>query len=251
MRPLHSTIIPRPVVPLGRFARSLLYPVLAKQYRRNPAAASALALRLLGIADLSYRPDFLALANAVDQTCHLDSALIECGVFRGSTLLGMAHRLRIRGIRDANLIGCDSFQGFPAPTQEDALRDGSFHEIAQEGVFHETSYEGVTSRISALGYAPNIRLLKGFFANSLPQLSRMTFKVVHLDCDLYQSYVTCLHFFYPRLVQGGYMVFDEYDFSAPAYPGAKKAIDGFLRDKPEKLQRLQDLADARPFLVKL
>jgi len=251
MRPLHSTIIPRSVVPLGRFARSLLWPVLARQYRRNPAAASALTLRILGIANSSYRADFLALSNAIDQTCHLEGAIVECGVFRGCTLLGMAHRLRILGIRDASLVGCDSFQGFPAPTKEDALQDGSFHEVTREGVFHETSYEGVSLRISALGYAPNIRLLKGFFADSLPQLSKMTFKVVHLDCDLYQSYVTCLNFFYPRLIPGGYMVFDEYDFSAPAYPGAKKAIDGFLRDKPEKLQRLQNLVDARPFIVKL
>jgi hypothetical protein len=183
-------------------------------------------------------------------TASLEGDIIECGVFRGSTLLGMAHRLALRGIGDARLIGCDSFQGFPTPSKEDALEDGSFHERTRLGVFRETSYEALSTRISALGYAQNIRLLKGFFNDTLPQLSNRLFRVVHLDCDLYQSYVTCLEFFYPRLVRGGYMVFDEYDFSEPVYPGARKAIDQFLKDKPEKLQRLSGLSVARPFIIR-
>jgi O-methyltransferase len=205
----------------------------------------------LDIADVSYRPNFVALAHAVKNAPIHKGAVIECGVFRGSTLLGIAHRLEVLGIRDAKLIGCDSFQGFPAPVQEDALEDGTFHERAQEGVFRETSYEALQSRIEALGYAQNIRLLKGFFAETLLQLSGVTFSLVHLDCDLYESYLSCLYFLYPRLVPGGFMVFDEYDTSASVYPGAKKAIDEFLLDKPEKLQRLGDQSDARWFIVKI
>jgi len=238
------------VVPFGRHARAVVWPVLARQYRKDPPKASPLTLRILGIADPSYRPDFTTLANAVDQTCQLEGALAECGVFRGSTLLGMAHRLACQGMGKAMLIGCDSFEGFPAPTKEDALEDGSFHQRTREGVFHETSYTALSSRISALGYAHNIRLFRGFFSDTLPQLSEMEFKVVHLDCDLYQSYMTCLNFFYPRLLRGGYMVFDEYDFSATVYPGARKAIDEYFRDKPEKLQKLWPLSDARCFIVK-
>jgi O-methyltransferase len=238
------------VVPLGRHARSVVWPMLARQYRKNSSLASSLTLRILGIADPSYRPDFKTLANAVDRTSQFEGAIIECGVFRGSTLLGMAHRLACRGIRGSILIGCDSFEGFPAPTEEDALEDGSFHQRARKGVFHETSYHDLFSRVSALGYSQNIRLVKGFFSHTLPQLSETEFKVVHLDCDLYQSYVTCLNFFYPRLVRGGYMVFDEYDFSMAVYPGARKAIDEFFGDKPEKLQRLSHLSDARCFIVK-
>jgi O-methyltransferase len=238
------------VLPLGRQARNMLWPALARQYRKDPRKASPITLRILGIADPSYRPDFVTLANAVDKTPSLQGALVECGVFCGNTLLGMAHRLALQGIRDATLIGCDSFEGFPAPTTQDALQDGTFHERTRQGVFHETSYEALSSRVSALGFAHNIRLVKGFFVDTLPQLSTMRFRVVHLDCDLYQSYLTCLDFFYPRLVPGGYMVFDEYDFSASVYPGAKKAIDIFLADKVEKLQQISPLRDARCFIVK-
>ena len=238
------------IVPLGRRARAAIWPRLARQYRKDPSKASRLALKILGIADTSYRPDFAALANAVDKTVKFEGRIIECGVFRGSTLLGMAHRLASRGIRDVKLIGCDSFQGFPAPSKEDALEDGSFHERALEGVYHETSYEALCSRVSTLGFAENIQLLGGFFSDTLPKLCDMKFSIVHLDCDLYQSYVTCLNFLYPRLLPGGYMIFDEYDLAAPVYPGARKAIDEFFADKPEKLQRLGDLNNSRCFIVK-
>jgi hypothetical protein len=239
------------VVPIGRRARAAVWPVLARQYRDNPAKASSLALKILGIADTSYRPNFTALANAVDKTLSFEGHILECGVFRGSTLLGMAHRLACRGVRDVKLIGCDSFQGFPPPSTQDALEDGSFHERALQGVYSETSYETLCSRISALGYGQNMQILKGFFSDTLPQLSEMKFSIAHLDCDLYQSYLTCLEFVYPRLLPGGYMVFDEYDMAASVYPGARKAIDEFLADKPEKLQRLGHLDHERCFIVKV
>src|SRR5262249_6932749 len=151
-----------------------------------------------------------ALANAVDKTLSLKGHILECGVFRGGTLLGMAHRLSCRGVREGKLVGCDSFQGFPAPSKQDALEDGSYHQRALQGGYNETSYETLCSRISALGYGQNIQILKGFFCNTLPQLSQLKFSLVHLDCDLYQSYRTCLEFAYPRLLRDAYMVFDEY-----------------------------------------
>jgi hypothetical protein len=186
----------------------------------------------------------------VDHTLDLPGNIIECGVFRGSTVLGVAHRLAMCGRRDVNLIGCDSFQGFPEPSPEDALEDGTFHKTTLRGVYSDTSYEGLCSRIAALGYEQNIKLVKGFFKDTLPRLANESFRLVHLDCDLYESYVTCLNFLYPRLIPGGYMVFDEYDLAAAAYPGAQKAIDQFLADKPEKLQRFGEGAHARCYIVK-
>ena len=238
------------IIPIGRQARNAIWPTLARQYRSNPAKASSFRLKVLGIADLSYRPNFAALANAVDKTAGLEGKIIECGVFRGSTLIGMAHRLVLKGRSDFSLIGCDSFEGFPEPTKEDALSDGTLHESALKGVYSDTSYEGLQSRISALGYANNIRLVKGFFNHTLPSLTNEKFRLVHLDCDLYDSYIACLNILYPLLIPGGYMVFDEYDLAVGAYPGAQKAIDQFLADKPEKIQRYGEGTHTRCFIVK-
>jgi hypothetical protein len=234
----------------GRRFRPVIWPALASLYRMNPSKASGLMLFALGIADPSYRKSFSTLARVVDTMPNFDGGVIECGVYRGATLLGVAHRLALRGIRSAKLIGCDSFEGLPEPSTEDALRNGTFHETALKGVFGDTSYQGLLHRIERLGYSNSIRLCKGFFEETLPQLSDERFSIAHIDCDLYQSYVTCLECLYPRMVKGGYMIFDEYDFSLAAYPGAQKAIDAFFADKPEKLQWFNDLEGARCFIIK-
>lgn len=238
-------------VSVGRRVREALWPAVAARYRKNPAKASNATLAVLGIADSSFRSDFTTLSRIVDQIPEFQGSVIECGVYRGSTLLGMAHRLERRKLRTVKLIGCDSFEGFPEPSREDALEDGHFHERTLQGVFNDTSYERLSGRIAALGYADRIQLKKGFFEKTLPTLEGMKFSLAHIDCDLYQSYITCLDFLYPRMVPGGYMVFDEYDFSRSVYPGAQKAIDEFFANKPEKLQRFSDLTDApRCYIVK-
>jgi len=176
--------------------------------------------------------------------------IVECGVYRGSTLMGMAHRLKALRSSNCTLAGFDSFEGFPEPTKEDALADGTFHARALKGVFADTSYGELRGKIEALGFDGQITLVKGYFEDTLHSWGDKQFSVVHLDCDLYPSYITCLNFFYPRVRPGGHIVFDEYDFSAPVYPGAQKAIDTFLADKPEKIQRFQESVNPRYFIVK-
>lgn len=230
--------------------RGIVWPYLAALYRQNPRRASSFLLSMLGIADTADRQDFETLTRIVDRMPTFDGQIIECGVYRGSTLLGIAHRLGLRGIRNVGLIGCDSFEGFPTPSVEDALSRGEFHTEAHQGFFSDTSYEVLLSQVSQLGYGGQIRLLKGFFSDTLPELSNCRFSIAHLDCDLYQSYLTCLDFLYPRMVPGGCMVFDEYDFSRDVYPGAQRALDEFFSGRPEKLQRFPDVHVARYFIVK-
>jgi O-methyltransferase len=236
---------------LGRSLLRLSYPALASYYRSNSArGCPASLLKCLGVADPSYRTDFYTLARVVREMAPEGGLIAECGVYRGSTLLGMAHTLKTMGITGWRLAGFDSFEGFPEPTQEDSLADGSFHKSAIKGVFADTSFEELSRKVRALGFERDITLAKGYFENALPAWSGENFAIVHLDCDLYPSYMTCLEFFYPRIKPGGFMVFDEYDFSAPVYPGAQKAIDSFFADKPEELQRFAEAVNPRYFIVK-
>ncbi|MBV8490022.1 MAG: class I SAM-dependent methyltransferase, partial [Candidatus Eremiobacteraeota bacterium] len=207
-------------------------------------------LRLLGIADPSYAPNFYTLAHVV-RSGVADGALIaECGVYRGSTLLGMAHALKNSGVRDWQLVGFDSFEGFPEPTPHDARGDGSLHPAASKGNFADSSFERLRRGIRALGFENRVTLVKGFFEDTLPAWSDRRFSLVHLDCDLYQSYKTCLEFFYPRTNAGGAIVFDEYDHCKNVYPGAQRAIDEFFSDKPERIQALPGSPVPRYFVIK-
>jgi hypothetical protein len=229
--------------------RRILTPILAPYYRSNVDRCPVFVLTVLGIGNVGNRPSFSTLERAISSIDRFDGAVVECGVYRGRTLLGMAHLLRQRGI-GAKVFGLDSFEGFPEPTAKDAYGDGRFHFMAQEGYFGDVSFTELNGRINRLGFSDQVVLLKGFFEDTLPHLANERFTLVHLDCDLYESYKVCLEFLYDRVLPGGYIVFDEYDDPETEFPGAKRAIDEFFSHKPEQIQSFGESEHARVFIRK-
>ena len=134
--------------------------------------------------------------------------------------------------------------------EQDARPDGTLHPQARRGVFGDVPLETLQARVRALGYEGQVVQVKGYFQDTLRTLPHERYSLVHLDVDLYGSYRTCLEYFYPRLQPGAYMVFDEYDFSAEVYPGAQRAIDEFLADKPERIERFEEARHPRYFIRK-
>ena len=61
--------------------------------------------------------------------------------------------------------------------------------------------------------------------------------LLHLDCDLYQSYKDSLEFLYPKVVRNGIIAFDEYVNEEWAFPGAVKAINEFFGENVKKIQK--------------
>src|SRR5262249_47251632 len=151
----------------GAVRQSLLkmsYPALATYYRSHGANdCPTQVLKALGVADPSYRTDFYTLSRLVREIAPRSGLIAECGVYRGSTLLGMAHTLSGCGANGWRLLGFDSFDGFPEPASEDALPDGTLHPRAVKGVFRDTSYDDLRQKIDALGFDREIRLVKGYF----------------------------------------------------------------------------------------
>ena len=74
----------------------------------------------------------------------------------------------------------------------------------------------------------NVELIKGSFSDTTPNFDKKIC-LLHLDCDLYESYLTCLNNLYKNVVNKGVIVFDEY--YSHKYPGARIAIDEFFEDK--------------------
>jgi O-methyltransferase len=230
--------------------RTLGLPILSSYYRCDRRAVSnSSLLSALEIADPTNAPRFYTLAKALDSIADGDAVIIECGVYLGHTVLGMANRLRSRNMR-ARIIGCDTFAGLPDTSEFDRRPDGSFHRVAgADRRYLDSSMESLQKKIFSLGFGDVIELRKGLFEDSLAQLSHLRFAVAHLDCCLYSSHRTCLEFLYPRMVRGGYMVFNAYDDRG--FPGAKKAIDEFFQDKPEKLRRFSEVqTQPRDFVLK-
>jgi hypothetical protein len=216
-------------------------------YHASPSLTPDIVLKRLGIATSRRRVEFYTLERVLSEMPAVRGSVLECGVYRGATLLGMTHILTRRGL-DARVFGFDSFEGFPEPTKEDAQSSGELHPDVRPGALSDTSYRALVDRIRLLDWDRRITLVKGFFENTLHTISNERFSLVHLDCDLYTSYKTCLEFVYPRMLAGSAIVLDDYRLPANVYPGADRAVDEFFADKPEKPERFDHPQGLRSFV---
>lgn len=186
------------------------------------------------------------LLEFLDRTAGLEGGIAECGVWRGRTFVAMALYLKQKGI-PKTIFGFDSFQGFDASVETDISLGGADVNVKKLRGFDDTSYALVQRKAGAF-HLENFRIEPGFFQESLPRCEGEKFCFVHLDCDLYESYAVCLDFFYPRMVSGGIILFDEYN--DPGWPGANRAVDEFLRAKPERPQSITRDNFEKWFVVK-
>ena len=188
-----------------------------------------------------------SLIGLLESVTHLDGDVIECGVFRGASLRLIGKTVKDRAA-DKTVFACDSFEGFPEGgiTDEDTKLFRSEERLM--GKFKDI--DDVPDRLKRFGETFGIKLdvRKGYFEHTLPDLKDRRFCFIHLDSDTYSSHVECFASLYDNLTPGGIIVYD--DYASEAWPGAKKAIDEFLADKPEDVQVSRDRENEAWYSVK-
>lgn len=180
----------------------------------------------------------MRLIYGLQQTKHLSGDIAECGVGSGYSMTYMLSYLK-RARDERKYHGFDTFEGFPYIHEED-LKDlpDERKKRSVVGRYKEFVIEGHQRTIYKLKMDGVATLHKGLFDETIPKLPKETnFSFVFMDCDLYQSYKSCLNVMYDRVVKNGIILFDEYEHTVD-WPGAKKAIDEFFQDKPEKPEPL-------------
>ena len=172
---------------------------------------------------------YLYFLDCLEKVKGLEGDIVECGVSIGHGALLFLLMSEYLGV-ERTYYGFDSFTGFPDPVQQDEatpITGKGFWANPPETVLRVLR----DGRIPEDKIRERVRLVKGLFDRTL---SRYEGKIalLHLDCDLYESYRSALTHLYDKVVSGGIIMFDEYDDSR--WPGARKAIDEFFADKPEK-----------------
>jgi O-methyltransferase len=160
----------------------------------------------------------------------------ECGVFSGSSILACASIAQDQGV-DCRFIGLDTFEGLPDLSEVDKKMAPPKASYRTRRLFTETSEEQVLEVLKAHGLSNRVQLRRGLFADTLPRLKEARYHFVNIDCDLYEPHLECLQYFYPRMMPGGVVFFD--DYHSVDFPMAREAIDLFMGDKPEQLQHLR------------
>jgi len=180
------------------------------------------------------------------RTSYLPGDIVECGLGQGHSFARLA---KVGFETKKKLWGFDSFAGFPAPAAEDI---SSY--VVKAGDWGDVNLEMVTSKILAL--VPEVYLKEstvltpGFFSDSLSKAPITQIAFLHLDGDLYQSYLDCFVALYDKVVPGGIIAFDEClsGIEYAKYPGAFTAISEFLHGK--KVDLCRDLDTGKYYVVK-
>ena len=158
----------------------------------------------------------------------LDGWVAECGCAAGLSFLQLCsiqaqHAPSWQGERFQVF---DSFEGLSKPGPQDLDTSGMEAHSAQR-ILSLTrsgnmafSFNSVSSRI--LGHFPRVELQRGWLPASLVGIAEHRYRFVHVDVDLYEPTLGCFEYFFSRLVPGGIIVTDDYN-----WPGGRRAVDEF------------------------
>lgn len=200
--------------------------------------------------DYSWLVHFLYLEEVYGLIKDVVGDVVECGVGYGNSFFKLCCLAYIED-KGRKIYGFDSFEGFPEPSEEDASPRNS-----KKGEFNLATVDTIEKLLIQRGKIErtfvknNVRLVKGFFEESLHTFDGRTVAFLHLDVDLYESYKVTLEYFWPKVAAGGVVLFDEYKqpVELVKWPGASKAIDEFFGDSRSQI-RFNEQAN-RHYIVK-
>jgi predicted O-methyltransferase YrrM len=146
--------------------------------------------------------------------------IVEFGAFKGGNALFMA--LVMREIdATAKVFALDTFTGMPeADKSIDAHNTGDFS---------DTSLANLQQRVAELGLT-NLIPVKGLFQDTFPTLAPdISFGLAHIDADIYSSVKYAQDAVWPRMTNGGYVVYHDAEVSSCI--GATQAVEELIMER--------------------
>jgi hypothetical protein len=175
----------------------------------------------------------VALAEAVRHISRnrVPGAIVECGVWRGGSMMAVALTLQRLQDTTRDLLLFDTFQGMSAPTVQDVDLRGSHADVAAPLGSFSISVEHVAANVASTGYPQErVRLVKGKVEETIPNSAPPEIALLRLDTDWYASTRHELEHLYPRLARGGVLIIDDYGH----WKGAKDAVDAYFDEHPPR-----------------
>lgn len=182
--------------------------------------------QMVATDNLSRRERHYTLNQLVSRVSTLGGDVAECGCWRGLSSYQIATRLKNSEFNGKFYI-FDSFEGLSKFDEEDIPLGGLKDEEARKKEF-ACGENIVQENLKEFNF---IEYKKGWIPTRFHEVNSNKFSFVHIDVDMYQPIFDAFKFFYERMLPGGIIVFDDYGFTF--FPGAKKAVDEFMRDKDD------------------
>jgi hypothetical protein len=165
----------------------------------------------------------------------VSGAIVECGVWKGGSMMAAALTLLRLDAADRDLFLLDTFAGMPPPTEEDVssaydgynpMRHWRRRQRSPDlNTWHYVPAEEVRAAVLSTGYpADRVQLVEGRVEDTLPERAPAEIALLRLDTDWYASTKHEMEHLYPRLAPGGVLILDDYGH----YEGARRAVDEYF-----------------------
>lgn len=178
---------------------------------------------------------FKAVKYLEDAT--VEGEIVECGVWRGGSMMVAAYTLAALGNTSRNLYLFDTYEGLPRPdTDKDVdiwgnrAIDGWMPRSvgAEKSHWAEAGEEEVKANLLSTGYpAKRLHHVKGMVERTIPDAAPQRIALLRLDTDWYASTKHELEHLFQRLNRYGVLIIDDYGH----FKGARTAVDEFIQSR--------------------
>lgn len=202
---------------------------------------------------------FLTHIDIFQKTIGLPGCVVECGVFKGVSLLTFTKLIEIYCPGDTlkRVIGFDTFKGFPSLNEKDGKANKN-RDMVESGWNAETFYPylreivKITQKDSMIPRFKRVELVEGDVCKTVPEYVAnnpgLRISLLHLDLDLYEPTKTALEVLYPLVVPGGVVLLDEYGMDG--FPGESAAFDEYFAGHRPKLKKFPFISTPGGYFIK-
>lgn len=230
--------VTRPVrAALGRFGYEVIRPGMAVPMPPDCDAFTASVIERVRPYTLTSVERIMGLVEAVRYVVRADvpGDIVECGVWRGGSMMAVALTLVDLDAADRGLHFFDTFTHMPDPGDEDVDLNGVravdiIDEARASPVFRHLPMADVERLLHGTGYpARHLHFVPGLIEETIPGAAPEAIALCRLDTDWYTSTAHELDHLWPRIAPAGVLIVDDYGH----FMGAKKAVDEYFVDHAE------------------
>jgi O-methyltransferase len=168
---------------------------------------------------------------------NIEGDFVECGVWKGGSVMMIRDTLEILDIYDRKIYLYDTFSGMTEPTENDKAISDNVHASKIKDKY-SVSLTDVKDNLNILipSAIPmkNLIFVQGKVEDTIPKIVPNKIALLRLDTDFYESTRHELTHLYPLLSSKGVLIIDDYGH----FWGAKTAVDEYFEDNPVMLNRL-------------
>jgi len=183
---------------------------------------------------------FLVRNEIFKMQLNTHGSILDFGVRRGASLMTWSHLSSIYEPSNytREIVGFDTFTGFPSVNTNDSHADYSNKEIIYEGSFssEENMKQDIETSINIwdqsryLNHIEKTKLIEGDILETLPKFiddnPHLVVSLLHIDVDLYEPTKLILELVIPKMPKGSVILFDELHLRS--FPGETVAVDEIL-----------------------